>query len=360
MKEQSIYQIITKLNESKIPYVLINESLIGLSEGDINKYSPNLHFFIFEYKILNLILFSLKCLMQFITVKPKKINGTLRFKVRKKDSIFKKDGAFAWIHIVNKTIDGWEVNIGRRNINYSSKCLNPCDLEVVLLKKMGIAVPNNWKEFINNNKDSLLAEYYPIQTIELNSENELRAIDLLKKVTKEINKNKIEYWLEGGTLLGAIRDKKLIPWDHDLDIGIKFSNEKKIQKLISSLKKYFFVRPLKFPSDPKIWNLGKYRILKVYTKKSYFKRSSLCLDIFLYYKGDVKDKGEMYKYVVWGNNACHELKYFDSLDEVIFYDTKFNIPAFTKQFLEVKYGSSWETPKKHWNVSLDDGSINRN
>ena len=58
MRDKSIYQIIDNLNKSNIPYVLANESLIGLSEGDVNKYSPNLHVFIFEHKAINLILFS--------------------------------------------------------------------------------------------------------------------------------------------------------------------------------------------------------------------------------------------------------------------------------------------------------------
>jgi phosphorylcholine metabolism protein LicD len=35
-----------------------------------------------------------------------------------------------------------------------------------------------------------------------------------------LDKKKIKYWLCHGTLLGIIRDKSLIKWDHDIDIGI--------------------------------------------------------------------------------------------------------------------------------------------
>ena len=34
------------------------------------------------------------------------------------------------------------------------------------------------------------------------------------------NKYKIDYWICHGTLLGIIRDKKLIEWDHDIDIAL--------------------------------------------------------------------------------------------------------------------------------------------
>ena len=35
-----------------------------------------------------------------------------------------------------------------------------------------------------------------------------------------LDKNKIFYWVCHGTLLGIVRDKNLIPWDHDIDIAV--------------------------------------------------------------------------------------------------------------------------------------------
>ena len=359
MKLDSFQEIIQILNKSNIRYILSNQSLVGYSEGNIHKYTHHVHFSIFSHNLYRIIIFVFRCLLRGITIKPKIINGALKYKIRKKNSFFSKDGAYGLFHLLNKTDYGREIALEDKNNKYSSTILSPENRDLIEINKVAVYVPTNWKEFAHNNRDNLLAQYYPNHSIDLNHINEKNAIDLLKKTTLILDNLNIQYWLEGGTLLGALRDQKLIPWDHDLDLGIKFSNNEEINKLINALKKYYYVRLLKFPSDPGIWSLGNYRLIKVYPRKYKFFRTNLCLDIFIFYKGIVEGIGNMYRYVVWDNNACYALKHLDNLDTVNFYNSKFNIPSHVEEFLQNKYGSGWKTPNKKWNVAIDDGSILR-
>lgn len=52
-------------------------------------------------------------------------------------------------------------------------------------------------------------------------------VDILNEVVTALNLHKIPYWLYAGTLLGAVRNGKMIPWDIDVDIGI-FSNNARL------------------------------------------------------------------------------------------------------------------------------------
>lgn len=61
-------------------------------------------------------------------------------------------------------------------------------------------------------------------------------IEFFKKVIDFLEKNDITYWASCGTLLGAIRDKGMIPWDDDNDICVPEDQISKIEYKIDDLK----------------------------------------------------------------------------------------------------------------------------
>jgi len=56
---------------------------------------------------------------------------------------------------------------------------------------------------------------------------------LLKKIIPIFHKNKFDYWMSGGTAIGAIRDKGIIPWDDDADFCIMDSDIPNLFKMKS-------------------------------------------------------------------------------------------------------------------------------
>jgi phosphorylcholine metabolism protein LicD len=54
---------------------------------------------------------------------------------------------------------------------------------------------------------------------------------MLNDLDKLLNTKHIGYWIDGGTLLGAIRHQDIIPWDDDADIVILAENEAKFLQL---------------------------------------------------------------------------------------------------------------------------------
>ncbi|EXY98301.1 licD family protein, partial [Bacteroides fragilis str. 3998 T(B) 4] len=61
-----------------------------------------------------------------------------------------------------------------------------------------------------------------------------RMFEMLCVIDDICVKNEINYWLSGGTLLGAVRHGGFIPWDDDLDIQLMKDDYNKLLGLLKT------------------------------------------------------------------------------------------------------------------------------
>lgn len=64
---------------------------------------------------------------------------------------------------------------------------------------------------------------------------QLRMLEMLKFIDSFCSEHDIRYWLDGGTLLGAMRHGGYIPWDDDTDIAMTRQDAEKFKRLMLEL-----------------------------------------------------------------------------------------------------------------------------
>lgn len=61
---------------------------------------------------------------------------------------------------------------------------------------------------------------------------QLRMLEMLKFIDKVCSENSLTYWLDSGTLLGAMRHGGFIPWDDDTDICMPYEDMMKFKRIM--------------------------------------------------------------------------------------------------------------------------------
>ena len=162
------------------------------------------------------------------------------------------------------------------NFIYSKEKSTPSHISFRLFGiKMNFLKPSIKKE------RKKFAEYY--QSFENASlippaEGNLRLIqkansELLRVFNDICKENNIQYWIDFGTLLGAVRHKGFIPWDDDIDLGMIREDYEKLIELFQEGKINNPDLELEFENNKKN---------KCFVKIQHKKSENLFLDIFPY------------------------------------------------------------------------------
>lgn len=120
---------------------------------------------------------------------------------------------------------------------------------------------------------------------------QLKMLAMLEQVDAVCQKHGLDYWLEGGTLLGAIRHQGFIPWDDDLDISMpRDSYEAFLRLAPNDLPDSIWLQTAQ--TDPGYFNLS--APLKIRDRNSHFielhetgdepYQQGIFIDVFVYDK----------------------------------------------------------------------------
>lgn len=176
--------------------------------------------------------------------------------------------------------------------------------------------------------------------------------NLLLSLTEYLNKNNIVYHLEGGTLLGLVRDNRLLPWDHDIDISIPAEQlELALPILESFFKKKWHLNYKYFDQSNEYFKQENLRLIKVKYKHLYLFSSHTCLDIFIKYTS-----GNNCYWKVNTNIMMVDKKYYESYETIEYKGQQLKVPNDYKLYLTEKYGD-WHEIVKEWHYDKENTII---
>lgn len=158
------------------------------------------------------------------------------------------------------------------------------------------------------------------------------AVRDLAKCCEVVENLKMKYRLSDGTILGIYRDGSLIPHDNDIDIDVLVSNdlnEKLIHDTFTSLG---------FRLGRKVYYQGRIQQLAYFNGKTHD-----IFDMIFWYP----DRDQVVNYSERNFERTQDLKYFQESSEIVFQGRSYPVPAPLEEWLEMRYGKDWKTPKTY-------------
>jgi lipopolysaccharide cholinephosphotransferase len=198
---------------------------------------------------------------------------------------------------------------------------------IIFVIIMGLVLTDIGKSILNPKKPEIT---------KTDQETTNKLYKIMREVSVILTDQKIPFWIEGGTLLGAVRHGGLIPWDDDLDIQILDSDKNRLEAILPVLKKHGY--------DLSTADFG-YKIFSMNGEPTEFNFKFPFIDVFLV---DIDKRDETMRYStemaqrVWGK-CYHDLKDVFPLKPYRFGLDFVPGPNNPYPILDRCYGTDWRT-----------------
>ena len=97
------------------------------------------------------------------------------------------------------------------------------------------------KTYQKNAKRRMMESYGSKMEVMSHKEVQAANLNLLCKFKEICDENGLSYFLDAGTLLGAVRHQGFIPWDYDVDVAMPFEDIKRLTEVSCSSGRYEFI-----------------------------------------------------------------------------------------------------------------------
>jgi hypothetical protein len=240
---------------------------------------------------------------------------------------------------------------------------------------------------------------------EMKAAKEKILIDLLFHTKDILEEHKVEFWLECGTLLGAVRDGKFIPWEYDLDFGA-WSKEMSLDKRLAIAgafsergysvylgRTHMNIMINGFWSDINFYDVSNDLAIVALSQPTQLMGKLLLLfheSLMAPYPSKInpmKHRGKSIRKVflmvlrivpaLMRNKAANvimtligkihskdvswkvPIHFLSEFSTITFYEMPFKVPDKMEEYLAYRYGKDWAIPRKDWVTERDDKAVAR-
>jgi phosphorylcholine metabolism protein LicD len=190
-------------------------------------------------------------------------------------------------------------------------------------------------------------------TIQLSGKYLKEALRLLQFAHSVFERKGIPYVLEAGTLLGIVREGRLLPWDNDLDITIPYAAYEEVMTLRWTFRAAGYrIKVRRFDRDLGPFKKGMPRLIKVQKLRFGLWKDYSLMDIFVKYPLE-----DTYQWVISPKSPVLKKtprRFYDERTRLRFHETDYWVPLDYEAYLAYHYGPDWRIPQPKWDFRLDD------